>query len=96
MLTLRWMSLYELLDVIQRNDEGHVVDRFLRIKEVDGEFQVLVSWKGMGAADNSWEPLLTLFYDVPVKLKAFLRKKSGGGALGQRALIYLRQISGRS
>ncbi|GMF52093.1 unnamed protein product [Phytophthora fragariaefolia] len=35
-------------------------------------WELFVSWAGLQAIDNSWEPLITLLHDVPKKLREYI------------------------
>ncbi len=43
------------------------VDKIKGIREAANHFEVLVAWKGLAAAGDSWEPLSVMFEDVPSK-----------------------------
>jgi hypothetical protein len=46
--------------------------RDLRYDAEQREYFVLVSWLGFDEADNTWEPLLALFEDLPQEVAEFL------------------------
>ncbi|OWY93033.1 hypothetical protein PHMEG_00037716 [Phytophthora megakarya] len=65
----------DLLHHIAHNSEGHVVAEILdsRYSESEKRFELLVSWRGLSNADDSWEPATTLLEDIPVMVKHFVR-----------------------
>ncbi|POM66562.1 Hypothetical protein PHPALM_17559 [Phytophthora palmivora] len=50
------------------------VDKFIehRYNQELGRWELLVSWLGLQAIENSWEPLSTLLQDVPVKVREYV------------------------
>lgn len=64
------------------------VDKFKDLRNVDGQFELLVSWKGLSSAGDSWEPLPIMFEDVPTKVRAFFKRRRLT-ALMKRAKDYL-------
>ena len=52
----------------------YVVSALIRCKGKPGRRQFLVSWAGWDSEHNTWEDEATLRQDVPLKVKAFLRK----------------------
>ncbi len=51
------------------------VDKIKDIREMDGTFQVLVAWKGLSSASDSWEPLKFMFEDVPTKVRQYFKRR---------------------
>ena len=45
------------------------------IKKDSDKYFVLVSWKGLSSLSDSWEPLDTMFEDVPSKVRSFFTRK---------------------
>ncbi|KAE9290629.1 hypothetical protein PF008_g25541 [Phytophthora fragariae] len=35
-------------------------------------WELFVSWAGLQAIENSWEPLITLLHDVPEKVREYI------------------------
>ena len=63
----------------------YAVERIKDIRELGGHFEVLVSWKGFSSAADSWEPLIIMFEDVPVKVREFFKARRKTSLL-QRAM----------
>lgn len=53
----------------------HFVDKIKNIRESNGIFQVLVSWKGLSSNGGSWEPLEVMWEDVPSKVRAHFNRR---------------------
>ena len=51
------------------------VDKLKDVREVSGHFEVLVAWKGLTTAGDSWEPLTVMFEDVPSKVREFFKRR---------------------
>lgn len=51
------------------------VDKVCDLRKENGNFEVLVAWKGLSQASSSWEPLAHIFEDVPSKVRAFFKKR---------------------
>ncbi len=51
------------------------VDNIKAIREAGNHFEVLVAWKGLTAAGDSWEPLSVTFEDVPSKVREFFKSR---------------------
>ena len=84
----------ELLNVAQHNVEGFVVERLVSLSEVNGVFYILVKWLQLDVEENTWEPLLSLYDGVPVKVNAYLRKNRSR-AIFRRAKDFLAQARRR-
>ena len=65
----------ELLKHIAHNSEGHVVEKLLDVRyhKQERRYEILVKWRGLDERENSWEPVVNLFQDVPAVIKTFLR-----------------------
>jgi hypothetical protein len=63
----------DLLAQVAHNDQGYDVQSIMdiRLEEVTGEYQLLISWLGFDTEDGSWEPLRTIYEDVRQKVEAF-------------------------
>uniref|UniRef100_H3H500 Chromo domain-containing protein n=1 Tax=Phytophthora ramorum TaxID=164328 RepID=H3H500_PHYRM len=73
-------GIFTLLEAhIAHNSEGHVVEKLLdaRYDAATKQFQLLVHWRGLDALEDSWEPAVSLFADVPVLVRAFVRDRAG-------------------
>ncbi|KAG2789690.1 hypothetical protein PC129_g11034 [Phytophthora cactorum] len=66
----------DLLLHVAHNSEGHVVDSLLKARYNMNEkhHEIKVHWRGLDEIEDSWEPAVTLLQDVPVVVKAFVRK----------------------
>ena len=53
----------------------YAVEKIKDLREVQGEFEVLVSWKGLSTSGDSWEPLNIMYEDVPSKVRAFFKRR---------------------
>ncbi len=53
----------------------HAVDKIKDIREAADGFEVLVGWKGLTTAGDSWEPLTVMFEDVPSKVRDFFKHR---------------------
>eukprot|EP00177_Eucheuma_denticulatum_P006755 GFKZ01012276.1.p1 GENE.GFKZ01012276.1~~GFKZ01012276.1.p1 ORF type:complete len:235 (-),score=7.92 GFKZ01012276.1:81-785(-) len=67
----------------------HSVDTIKDLRAQSNYFEVLVSWKGLTAHGDSWEPLGVMFEDVPSKDPDFFSKRRET-ALIKRAKVYPR------
>ncbi|KAG3114662.1 hypothetical protein PI124_g3774 [Phytophthora idaei] len=65
-----------LLLHVAHNSEGHVVDSLLKAQYNMNKkrHEIKVHWRGLDEIEDSWEPAVTLLQDVPVAVKAFVRK----------------------
>lgn len=52
------------------------VDELLehRWNNATNEFEILVSWKGLESIENSWEPLISLYKDIPVLVERYIKQ----------------------
>ena len=66
----------------------YCVDKIKDIREQEGEFQVLVSWKGLSSSGDSWEPLHIMYEDVPSKIRAFFKRRRQSNVM-KRAKVLL-------
>ncbi len=51
------------------------IDNIKVIRKAGDHFEVLVAWKGLTAAEDSWEPLSVMFEDVPSKVREFFKRR---------------------
>ena len=52
------------------------VDKIKDVQEEEsGNFKVLVAWKGLATAGDTWEPLSNMYEDVPAKVREFFKKR---------------------
>lgn len=77
----------ELLKVADHSEANYQIIQALRdIREVDGELQIYIEWKGLpDEVDWNWEGLLRVREDVSGRLNDFLQT-SGARDLKHRAL----------
>lgn len=77
-------STVQLEEVAEFADRvWHSVDCIKDLRETNSVFEVLVSWKGLSTSGDTWEPLLTMFEDVPTKVRAFFKKKRASGMINR-------------
>ena len=57
----------DILDHIAYNSEEHIVKDFISVEKNDEtlEWDVFVSWRGLGSTEDSWEPVDSIMRDVP-------------------------------
>lgn len=78
-------STVQMAELAEFSDRvWHSVNTVKDVRESNGFFEVLVSWKGLSTAGDSWEPLENMFEDTPSKVRDFFRKKRASN-LVQRA-----------
>ncbi len=51
------------------------VDKIKDVREAASHFEVLVAWKGLTTARDSWEPLTVKFEDVLSKIREFFKRR---------------------
>lgn len=51
------------------------VDKLKNMCELNGLFEILVSWKGLSTNGYSWEPFETMYKDVLTKLCAYFNRR---------------------
>lgn len=61
----------------------HSVNTIKDLRTHDGTFEVLVSWKGLAASGDTWEPISIMFEDTPSKIRDFFSKKRTSRLLQQ-------------
>ncbi|CCI49827.1 unnamed protein product [Albugo candida] len=73
---------------------GHMVQRFLdcKMKFDTHQWEVLVQWRGLDEAENSWEPARILLEDFPLLLARWVR--TDAKAEGMRSFV-LNETSSR-
>ena len=69
------------------------MDSFLDLQraEIDDSIIVLTKWKGFSDESNSWEPLASLYRDVPAKIRTWLEQQSES-AIVREALAVLSEL----
>ena len=80
------VALKEIADFSDRI--WYSVDKIKDIRETNGVFEVLVSWKDLTTAGDSWEPLTTIFEDVPTKVRTYF-KRSRLTSVAKKAKTFL-------
>jgi len=65
-----------LMEDAARDLEAFQVEGFLNCEfnEDDGQWKLLTKWKGFTEEENSWEPLTTLYEDVPAMVLKYLNE----------------------
>ena len=63
-----------MADKYSLEENEFIVDTILDQRNCNGKFEYLISWKGFGPEENSWEPEDNL--DCPDKLVRFALKRS--------------------
>jgi transposase InsO family protein len=63
----------ELLAYVADNDKGYEIDRILRHRNRDGEWQLLIQWKGLDESESSWERMRTVAETAPVAVRGYVR-----------------------
>ncbi len=53
----------------------HSVDKIKDVGEAAGHFEVLIAWKGLNAAGDSWETRNVIFENVPSKVRVFFNRE---------------------
>jgi hypothetical protein len=56
-------------------EEFYQIDHLVDIRSSKSGYEVLVDWLGFGEEDRTWEPIATLYADVPLLLHDFLIEK---------------------
>ncbi len=51
------------------------VDKIKDVREAADRFEVLVCWKGLIIAGDSWEPLTVMLEDVTIKVREFFKRR---------------------
>jgi hypothetical protein len=66
----------DLLAQVAHNELGYDVQAIkdIRLEADTGVYQLLISWLGFDAHDDSWEPLAVLYEDVRPKVEAFFAR----------------------
>ena len=54
----------------------YVVKQILDKRVVDGQVEYLISWKGYGPEENSWEPITNLNCNARIKEYEKMKRKS--------------------
>jgi transposase InsO family protein len=67
----------DLAAQIAHGDGGFHVEGFVKAREVDGQYQVLVKWLGLDDEEASWESADGLYEDVPVLLRKWVATHEG-------------------
>ncbi|ETV63678.1 hypothetical protein H257_19389, partial [Aphanomyces astaci] len=65
----------ELLAHVAHNSEGFEVEAMVDARYVPttNVYELLIKWRGLQDADNSWKPANNIFADLPVMFKAFCK-----------------------
>ncbi|ETV94796.1 hypothetical protein H310_11470 [Aphanomyces invadans] len=62
----------DLLDQVAYGEGGFHFETVMRVREVDGQFQVLVKWQGIEDDEASKESAVNLYEGVPVLLQKWV------------------------
>ncbi|RHY23262.1 hypothetical protein DYB32_009258 [Aphanomyces invadans] len=57
-------------------DDGFYVEELQDLRTHDGAWQVKIKWLGLHEAESSWEPVLSIYEDVPVLFRRWFHNKS--------------------
>jgi len=57
------------------------IEELKSVKFEEGEFFILTAWKGFNEIEDSWEPIESLYQQVPTLLVNFLTKNNHSEAL---------------
>ena len=72
----------EMSDIAEFTDRvWFTVDKIKDLRETSDRFEVLVAWKGLTSAGDSWEPLTNMYEDVPTKVRDFFKRRRNSAAL---------------
>lgn len=52
------------------------VDKVKNVRETTDGFELLVSWKGLSASGDTWEPLNIMFEDFPTKVREYFKRRT--------------------
>ena len=63
----------ELVNLISHDGSGFEVQEILSWRRQNDEYQCLVHWLGLEDVEESWEPLTTLWEDIPNVVRAWFR-----------------------
>jgi transposase InsO family protein len=79
----------DFLAHVAHNSEGFEVESMLdaRYSAPTKAYEVLIKWRGLQVAENSWEPADNICDDVPVLFRAFCKSKSSA-MVKKMALAY--------
>lgn len=67
------------------SETGMVVKRLLKLVDTDDGLKVQVRWRGLPDSEDTLEPLLQIYEDVPDLLMKLLRRKNAPSDLDERA-----------
>ncbi len=63
-------------DVAEFTDRiWYSVDKIEDVREAADRFEVLVCWKGLSTAGDSWAPLTVMLEDVTSKVREFFKRR---------------------
>jgi hypothetical protein len=52
---------------------GNVIDTIIDHRQLHGQHEFLVQWKGEDAADATWEPAVHIYSDAPSVVKRYIK-----------------------
>jgi hypothetical protein len=63
----------DLLSYVTHGDGGFHVEALLGLREVQGRFEAQVKWMGLDKEEASWEPVSSLYEDIPVVMRRWAK-----------------------
>jgi hypothetical protein len=63
----------ELLAYVADNDKGYEIDRILRHRHRDGEWQLFIQWKGLDESESSWERMVMVAGTALAAVRGYVR-----------------------
>ncbi|ETV82011.1 hypothetical protein H257_05537 [Aphanomyces astaci] len=66
----------DLKTQIAFGDEGFYVEDLRDLRLRDGVWEVLIKWLGLDDLESSWEPVLSIYEDVPVLFRRWTKARS--------------------
>ena len=85
----------ELVEHISMQGLSFQVDSIVDFRSVDGQIELLVSWRGFTDVESSWEPLLIMNTDVPQLVATFISSLPDDDALQLQSLLDAASLSGK-
>ncbi|RHY83440.1 hypothetical protein DYB26_004720 [Aphanomyces astaci] len=64
----------DLADHIAFGNEGFHVAKLGDVREENGEYQALVYWLGLDEDEASWEPVRSLYEDIPIVFRRWVHQ----------------------
>ncbi len=70
----------------------YFVDKIKDVRKSADHFEVLVAWKGLNAAGDSWEPLTVMFEDAQSNFRAIFKRRRLNPIFSATALLGVHRI----